>query len=505
MSGNYYRDLIEAGLRELINLKAWVVGLFVVISFVILTLGLLWPKSYETSALVRADVSNIIEPLLRGRAEVTGIDQSQQARESIYTRRLLLKVAERANLINGETSAERQESVINGLRSAINVKNEGNNYFRLTYKHPKPGVSYETLNHVVSVFIEDASLRKREESFNAFTFIDTQVKSYKQQLEAAEQRLKEFQAGNLDGTEASVSSRIDQLRTDIEEQKLDIEETEARRRSVEQQLQSESKYQATRGKVDEIRDRMSTLQGQLDALRLNYKDTYPDIVSLKDQIAGLELEISIIQEREGIIQGGREKAENPLYEELRKQLSSTDVDLRTQRRRLQSLSRLLEEEYSRAGRVAAKQAELTDLTRDYDVTRQVYEEMLERKESARLSMTLDVEGQGVTYRLQEPAVFPLVPSGLRFIHFVLAGPVIGLLLPLGLVVAYVVLDPRIRSATLLVSQFKTEMEVLGVIPHINTPFAKRVLKGDVVFLGAICFLTVLIYAGVVLARMMGAL
>ncbi|TQV71777.1 chain length-determining protein [Exilibacterium tricleocarpae] len=505
MSANYYRDLIEAGLRELINLKAWVVGLFVVISFVILTLGLFWPKSYETSALLHADVSNIIAPLLRGRAEVTDINQSQHAKESIYTRRLLLKVAERANLINEDTPVDRQEGIINGLRSGIQVKNEAKNYFRLTYKHPKPGVSYETLNHVVNVFIEDASLRKREESYNAFTFIDAQVKSYKEQLEAAEQRLKEFQAGNLDGTESGVASRISQLRTDIEEQKLDMEETEARRRSVEQQLQSESKYQATRGKVDEIRDRMSTLQAQLDALRLNYKDTYPDIVSIKDQIAGLELEISIIQEREGIVQGGREQAENPLYEELRKQLSTTDVDLRTQRRRLQSLNRLLEEEYDRAGRVAAKQAELTDLTRDYDVTRQVYEEMLERKESARLSMTLDVEGQGVTYKLQEPAVFPLVPSGLRFLHFVIAGPIIGLLLPLGLVVAYVMLDPRIRSASLLMSQFKSDIEVLGVIPHINTPFAKRVLKGDVVFLGAICFLTILVYSGVVFARLMGAL
>src|SRR5690606_24870927 len=131
------------------------------------------------------------------------------------------------------------------------------------------------------------------------------------------------------------------------------------------------------------------------------------------------------------------------------QLQAANVDLRGQKRRMQSLVHLQEQEFERAQRVAANQAEMSELTRDYDVTRGVYEDMLQRKESARLSMSLDIEGQGITYRIQEPAAFPLKPSGIYFIHFAAAGPFIGLFFPLGLLILYVLLDPHIRSARIL--------------------------------------------------------
>src|SRR5690606_35186351 len=118
-------------------------------------------------------------------------------------------------------------------------------------------------------------------------------------------------------------------------------------------------------------------------------------ISLRGQIAELDASIEAMQ-ASGEVYGTGTQTENPLYEELRKQLQAADVDLRGQKRRMQSLIHLQEQEYERAKRVAANQAELSELTRDYNVTRDVYEEMLQRKESARLSMTLDIEGQGVS-------------------------------------------------------------------------------------------------------------
>src|SRR5690606_25088328 len=142
----------------------------------------------------------------------------------------------------------------------------------------------------------------------------------------------------------------------------------------------------------------------------------------------------------GEVFGANTQLENPLYEELRKQLQAADVDLRGQKRRMQSLVHLQEQEFERAQRVAANQAQMSELTRDYNVTRDVYEDMLQRKESARLSMSLDIEGQGITYRIQEPATFPLKPTGLYFIHFAVIGPFLGILFPLGLLLIYVMLD-----------------------------------------------------------------
>jgi len=480
MDKTFLIELLKSLKFEAIRFRGWVVLLFIAVSFAPLVAGYLWPNSYSTEATLHADESNIIEPLLKGRASVTDVDRATQAREALYTRRVMEKAAREAGLIDGQSTDDDKARVLQDLRNKVNVQTEGKNVFKVSYASNDPDKTFRVLNSVVNVFIEDTARKKREESANAFNFIDSQVESYKRQLELAEEKLKEFRAQNTDGTESQVSSRINSLRNQIESLKLDIEDSESRLQSIEQQLEEESRYQSAKGEVERLREKRQDMSRQLEQLRLQYQDNYPDVVSLRQQIQDLDEEIAALEFSGGY--SGGEQVENPLYEELRKQQSVAEVELQAQKRRLESLQRLLEEEHERAERVAENQAQLSEFTRDLEVTRDVYEEMLQRKESARLSMTLDVEGQGVRYKIQEPASFPLNPSGLRYVHFAAVGPFVGLLAPLGLLLAYIMLDPRIRSATSLQRQLPEGVELIGVIPHYHTPLAERLLRKDMLVL-----------------------
>ncbi|WP_027328158.1 XrtA system polysaccharide chain length determinant [Marinimicrobium agarilyticum] len=481
MDKSFIIDLLKSLKFEAIRFRVWVVLLFIVVAFVPLVVGYLWPNTYTTDAVLYADETNIIEPLLKGRASVTGVDRAKQAQESLYTRRVLEKAAEEAGLIDARTPEDRKAAVVRQLRNGVTVRTEGTNNFRVLYSANSPDKAFTVLNSVVNVFIQDTARRKREESVGAFNFIDAQVESYRKQLELAEEKLKNFRAQNTDGTEAQVSGRISQLRNDIEMLKLEIQESESRIASTKEQLSQESQYQVARGEVDRLRDRRRELRRQLDQLLLSYQEEYPDVVSLRQQIQDIDEEIAQI-EFSGESYGSAQTTENPLYEELRKQLSVAEVNLTAQKRRMESLQKLLEQEYARAERVAANQAQLSELTRDLDVTRKVYNEMLERKESARMSMTLDIEGQGVNYRIQDPATFPLEPSGLRYVHFAIAGPFLGLLAPLGLLFLYVFLDPHFRSANAVQQQLPEGVELMGVIPHYHTPLTTRLLRKDMIVL-----------------------
>src|SRR5690554_3004035 len=487
----YIKDLLLALKAELIRFRFWFVMIFISVSFLVLGAGMMWPKNYNTSALMMVDMTNIIGPLLKGRAQVTEIDRSEQAREVIYTRSIMEAVGKEVGLITNNTVPEERDRIIRELRSGVEVKSEKNN-FRITYVASDPDKSFEVLNTIVNVFIEDTAKKKRSESLNAYNFIDAQVQSYKRQLELAEQKLKEFKGQNLDGTEASVTARISQLRNEIENLKIVIAETQARINIIQQQLGKEGQYQQSKGKIDDLKMRRQAMITQLEQLLLSYQEGYPDVISIRAQIAELDEAIAEIQSS-GDIYSNNTQVENPLYEELRKQLQATNVDLQGHKRRMESLVHLQEEEYERAQRVAANQAELSELTRDYNVNRDVYEEMLQRKESARLSMTLDIEGQGVTYKIQEPASFPLRPAGLNFIHFAIAGPVLGLLAALGLLIVYVMLDPHIRSARVLQQQL-ADVEVLGVIPHFHSPLGERLLRKDVLLLIFLSILAMAAYA-----------
>lgn len=324
------------------------------------------------------------------------------------------------------------------------------------------------------------------------------MQTYKKQLEAAEEKLKEFKSKNTDGSEDAVSARIASLRQEIESLKIAIEETQSRITTINQQLNTEGQYLQAKGQVDELKTRRQTLTAQLEQMLLSYQENYPDVVSLRTQISELDSAINKIQSA-GDIFTSSDKVQNPLYEELRKQLADADVSLRSQKRRMQSLLTLQDDEFARQQRIAANQANLSDLTRDYDVTKKVYEEMLQRKETARVSMTLDIEGQGVSYRIQEPAAFPLKPSGVHFVHFAIVGPIIALLAPMGLLILYILVDPHLRSARVLQKQLPGDIEVIGVVPHYKSPIGERLLKKDVLLIGAviaigmICYLAIAIY------------
>ena len=497
MDASVIKDYLLALRYELVKFKFMLVIAAMVITFVVLGLAFTLPKSYATKAILFADETNIIAPLLKGRAELTKINRSDTARDLIYTRRLLDAVAKKIKVFDGNETPGEHAAVLTRLRSAIKIKAESKTHFSLSYAHFDPDVSFETLNAVVGVFIDETAKQKKEESLGAYTFIDAQVKAYRRQLKLAEDKLKDFKANNFDGTEASVNARISSLRAEIENIKIDIEEFNARISTIKKQLNNESEYQVVKGKLQAKIVRREAIAAEIEQLRLSYQESYPDIVSLKAQLAELDIKIIDMNSGKNIVSSGdNSKLENPLYEELRKQLSNVKVNKDAQKRRVVSLKNLLEDEYIRAQKIAGNQAELSELTRDYDVIREVYEEMLSRKESARLSMTLDVEGQGVSYKIQEPASFPLQPSGLRFIHLALLAPFLGLLLPIMLLVAYIVLDPRYRSASMMMAELPESMVLLGTIPHYNTPLASRILRKDVKGLLITSIIAILIYAGV---------
>lgn len=492
----YLRDLFWAIKAELIRLRFWAVGISIFISFLVLLLGIALPKKYTTTALLYVDITTIIDSSKNGELKKKD-ERVDRSKDTIYTRAIIEAAAKTEGLIKKDMLPEKVEDLLKSIRSSLSVKSDKNNpyAFRVSYDASNPDVSFDMLNNIVNEFISSIEKKKREESSTAYNFTDAQVQSYKKQLEQAEEKLKEFNSQNVDGTEATVSARIAQLNTDIQTLKITIEESQSKVNTLQQQLGNEGQYQHTKSQVDDLKRKRSQLVTVLEQLLLTYQEGYPDIVAIRAQIAELDANISKMQAT-GPVYSDTEKVENPLYEEIRKQLAAADLELKTERRRMESLNHLLDEEKQRAERVAANKAEFSELTRDYDVIRKNYEEMLQKKETARLSMTLDQEGQGLSYRIQEPATFPLSPSGLDFIHFAVIGPIIGILLPILLVIMFVMFDPNIRMSKILQEKLPPEYELLGVIPHYHSALGARLLKKDMLGILAISIIAFVVYLAI---------
>ncbi|HET8903822.1 MAG TPA: XrtA system polysaccharide chain length determinant [Saccharospirillum sp.] len=503
MDLRFILDTLRAMKLELFRYRVLAALVFMAATSAILAMGYITPKTYTSNAVLYADNSNILAPLLSGSAEVTAIDRISEAREMLQSRSLLEDVAVDSGLFNANMTDAERNSVIADLRRAIQVRVTGGSFLNLSYTSGDASRSFQVLSAVLTRFIERTATEKRAESRNAFEFIDSQVQTYKRQLEEAETTLKNFQAENFDGSQGSVQSRIENLRAEIQTLELHIQETTTQLQLTRQQLAEEEPYREVivQAGQSDLEQRMASMQSRLDTLRLQYLDTHPDVIALKDQITELEQ-----QQLEGGGLGNRnitEVIENQVYEDLRIRLTNYQTELAVQQNRLVATRQLLQEAYDRAERVAENQAELQELTRDYDVTRGVYEDMLERRERARLSMTLDVEGQGISYRIQEPATFPTSWNEMPIWQIGIAGPILGSGLVVGLLGMLVLFDQRIRSDRSLITQMTEDVVLLTTIPHYASSLKDRLLRWDIIALFIVLVVFMAVYGGMVALNLLG--
>ena len=117
---------------------------------------------------------------------------------------------------------------------------------------------------------------------------------------------------------------------------------------------------------------------------------------------------------------------NQVAQTLRQDLYTTTTEIATLRARLADTRNLLSESEDRARQIPEVEAQLNELTREADVNRTLYNDLVRRREMARVTMNADQEQQGLSLRIHQPAYYPYQTTGLRLIHFVMLGCIIGL-------------------------------------------------------------------------------
>lgn len=450
---------------------------FAIVSFVVLGAGFIWPYKYESQVIIFVDDRNIIQPLMEGRAVTTGItEKASAARELLFTRSVVAEIARDANVF-GESvkdlTPEALQSRIDRIRENTAVATRGDNFFSIGYTAASPTIAFRVAQSLGQSFIAEHNKRKRTESRAAYDFIDSQVRGYERQLASVETNMKQFLSEHVDGTEVDANARLSDLQRRMELAELEKSELETRANAFRNQM-AEIDPRLRQGQtIDPYVQRIRAMEEQLDSLRLRYHDTYPDIVILREQIAELRKQQQrAMANLEGEpLQLGDENIANPVYQQISSALIATNIDLSTVETRIESLERLISEQKTRMERIQENKAQYSELTRDMQVNQEIYDDLLKRREKARISMYLDIEGQGLNYRINEAAQYPDQPSGLQFPMFAVAGLFVGLIAPFGTLAALLQVDPRIRSREQL--EDVLELPMLEQLPEVRTPFEQR--------------------------------
>ena len=467
-------DLIKVSLKELWKIRDLALVVFLVISLSALVVGWYWPRVYVSSSTVLVDEQNILQPLMEGTAVATDVKNiAKNAKQLLSGQKTKDKLLVYMSDEVAGLSLEEQDKYWERIFYKTKIFSVGKGLVKIEYKSTDPIKAQKIAAFFTDLFIAESTANKRLESQSAYDFIATQALDYHKKLRVSEESLKNFRSEHLESSPGSLKTVVDRilgLQRSLEETELEISELRIQLKNTASQLSGEAVVSAYLTEEGQLQTRIATIENQLDILRMTYLDSYPDVIILKDQISALKLKMEDVRNNSG--KKSKQTGNlNPLFQELRSQSSQYEIQLAALKTRLKATNKLLEDEKVRARGINSADAELAELTRGYEVNRDIYQRLLRQRENARVSMNIDTANQGLTLKVQEMAVVPIRSVGLRLLHIILVGFMLAIITPFAIAYLISMFDGNIRSKIML--QSAVSVPVLGAVSTYRTKSETR--------------------------------
>ncbi len=432
------------------------------------------PESYVANARVYVDTTSLLGPLMRGMTVTPNANEriSMMSR-TLLSRPNLERLARMTDLdLQAQTEAQ-QDAMIRRLQNSISLgSTRGNNtLYNITVTHPDRETARRLTQSLITIFIETTTSNQDSDTSQTQNFLNRQIAESEARLVQAETRLAEFRRNNVDmlpGESGNYYTRLRQARSNLQEARLQLRELENRRTELQRQLDGEAPVFIAGGTLNAgntaLDQRIQSLHVQLDSLLTRYTDRHPEIRRVQGLIAQLEAE----RQQQQALSDDTDMMSNPLssspvYQGMRSLLAETQAQVASLQVRVAEFEDRVNDLESRVNQIPDVEAQLTQLDRDYDVLRRQHQQLLERRESARLSDDLQRNAGDVTFRVVDPPFVPLQPSQPN--KPVLKAGVLVLALGAGgaLALLLALLNPIVTDARMLAQS--TGLPLLGHVTH----------------------------------------
>ena len=205
--------------------RKWLLAIPIVIGLVggIMAGGML-PKVYESSSVVMVEEEKTLNPLIKGLAVSVDINSRMRTiREQILGWNSLVQLVQRLNLDKNIKSQIDYEKLVLGLRDKIQVRMRGPSIIRISYTSDKPLEAKEVVQTVNDIFVEENMKSQSKESSIAIDFLKDQIKLYSRKVKESEISDMKNQLKNLLVDSTEEHPMVKDLRLKIAQAEKDAE------------------------------------------------------------------------------------------------------------------------------------------------------------------------------------------------------------------------------------------------------------------------------------------
>ena len=441
------------------------------------------PDLYKVTTNVHVDTESVLRPLLHGLTIEPGFSQRMR-----LVTNTLLSVDNMEKLINIPELKEytenkhQRDTLIRYLKNNIKISRSktNENIYNISFEHRDKNVAYLVIKSFLKVLVENAMEEGRESTGIAQEFIEKQIQGYEKKLFEAEERLEEFKRKNakvLPTLGQGYYKNLQAVRDSLSEAELKLDEAVKRRDELKRQISGEEPvfgFAASQGAKSShpLDVKIQELQKQLDDLLLQYTELHPKVKSLQENIKKLEETRNEDLANQPVNMFLQQSLEtNPVYQQLSVALSEAEAEVAALRVRVKEYKARESDLQEKVDTIPHVEAELNRLNRDYEINKRNYDELVRRRETARI--TEDVEKTGGTIKIEilDPPRIPVRPSGPDRMIYNSVVFILGLAMAIGLSFLVSQIRPVVHDQRTL--RNLTGLPVFGIVSRITTETMKK--------------------------------
>jgi succinoglycan biosynthesis transport protein ExoP len=443
------------------------------------------PNQYKATTTILVDPQKIPERYVASTITTDLNAHMSTLTQQVLSATRLQEVIDDEHLYADLRGRKSREQLLDYMRSKIKIdlkqaSEQGISSFSISYIDKDRWQVASVTNRLASRFI-DWNLRNRQQQATVTTqFLSTELQQAKNSLEQQESALQAFRMQHIGSTPDQLNvnvQTISRLQSDVQSNVDSISRLDEERILLTQQRRVDTRDPSALNERDRLLQERSRLENDLQNLRRQYTDTYPDVVNDEAQLKSLNARMANMPEPAS--------GSLAMYDSATQmRLGLIDKQMERHKEQIGSLQQQIGSYQGKVQSVPVLETRLAELTRNYETSRQNYQSLLDKRLSAGMSEDLEKKQQSESFTILDPASTPEKPFAPKRIPLIGAAVLVAILLSLGSTIGFALLKGAVRSDAEVQALLPPKVRILATVPPIisNADMLRsRLINIEVVF------------------------
>lgn len=405
MDINNANDNDTIDLKKLFSLmiekKKIVIAIIVVCTLIATIVAFVLPKSYQSTTLVRVKSNNISSMAgYAAMADGFGIDigggssaSPESYIELMKSREVLNPIIEKVDLTDEERNELKMEDFIKKYLEITNTKKT--DLINIVAYGKTPEEAQMISQSVADNFLALMTKLNKEDNSTTLKFLDERIKIAKEEMETAENKLAAYQQEHKiyapDEQAKAIIANLNNYDTTIAQLQAQTDGNNAKLAGVTSQLEQQNasllEYNVSDNtNIGNIRESIVNKRVELVGLQQQFTDEHPDVIKAKEELNSLEKSLS---DEIAKAVNSQSVTLSPVQASLLKDKISTEVQISVNNASLEALKAKQAEAQESIATLSADSVEYMRLSREANITGQVYTSLVQNYEQTRIQEAKD--------------------------------------------------------------------------------------------------------------------